>query len=202
MSSVKLIHVLKHLELIDRDVDELRSLTASLASKRTYTHAIRIALELQINHLLNERLKMMELKIKDPPPALQKIRNKEESDPQSRKPFSFQEHEARYLPQLLNPSGDHDRDRDANEKEAAPRVTKKYDATHQAIQVTQGVKYKQNSQALPETGNDQEGSHEDHASQDQPLSSKKRLSVTQTGDGENIKSDIRDFLKNLPTLDY
>ena len=72
MSAVKLIHVLKHLELIDRDVNELRGLTASLASKRTYSHAIRIALELQINNLLNERVKMMELKIKDPPPRFAK----------------------------------------------------------------------------------------------------------------------------------
>ena len=196
MSAVKLIHVLKHLELIDRDVNELRGLTASLASKRTYSHAIRIALELQINNLLNERVKMMELKIKDPPPALQKIRNEEEFDPQRRKPFSFQEHEARYLPQLLNQSGDND------EKEAVPKVTKKYDATPQTIQVTQAIKDKRNSEALPAMENDQEGFEKNHASQDQPVSSKKKLPITQTGDGENIKSDIRDFLKNLPTLDY
>ena len=63
MSPVKLIHVMKRLEILDRDIKELQDLEESLTDNRTYSDALRISVELQINNLLNERIKLMELRI-------------------------------------------------------------------------------------------------------------------------------------------
>ena len=97
---MKLIHVLKRLEIIDRDVAELRKFTEELASNRTYSNALKISLELQINNLLNEKVKLMDLKIENPPAYLleQKV---EESVIQSTSAFNFEDHEHVFLPKLF-----------------------------------------------------------------------------------------------------
>ncbi|RME92793.1 MAG: adenosine deaminase, partial [Candidatus Hydrogenedentota bacterium] len=58
MSPVKFVHVLKRLEVLDRDIAELRAIEDMLKQNRTYSEAMKIAVELQINHLLNERVKL------------------------------------------------------------------------------------------------------------------------------------------------
>ena len=101
MSSIKFVHVIKHLEIIDRDISELRHFEEILANDRTYSDNIRISLELQINSLLNERVKLMELTIENPPPSLQKMKNNQRNYLSQKKPFNFGEHEQYYLPRLL-----------------------------------------------------------------------------------------------------
>lgn len=72
MKPIKVIHILKRLESIDRDLIELRELKYKISRDRLYYSDLVIAFELQINKLLNERVKLMELKIDNPPEYLQK----------------------------------------------------------------------------------------------------------------------------------
>ena len=67
---VKIIHVINRLEAIDRDLTELRSLKRNLAKNRAYYSEMSIAFDRQINTLLNERIKLMELRIENPPENL------------------------------------------------------------------------------------------------------------------------------------
>lgn len=70
MASVKFVHVLKRLTVIDREVRELRNIERSLQHNRSYTIAMKMAVEKQINNLLGERTRLMELKIENPPENL------------------------------------------------------------------------------------------------------------------------------------
>ncbi len=71
MAVVKFVHILKRMEAIERDIAELRNLESGLQNDRAYTHALLNAIEGQINTLLNERVKLMDLKIENPPEYLQ-----------------------------------------------------------------------------------------------------------------------------------
>ena len=46
MSPVKIIHLLKRLEVLDRDIEELRQLEDTLSKTRSYSHAMKISVEL------------------------------------------------------------------------------------------------------------------------------------------------------------
>ena len=103
MSPIKIIHALKRLEAIDRDIEELRTIEKELSDDRSYTNAIKISLELQINNLLNEKVKLMELRISNPPDNLTSTNEEyEPSNLHKHTPFRFHEHENAYLPLLLN----------------------------------------------------------------------------------------------------
>lgn len=69
---MKVIHVLKRIETIDQDIKELRKLEKSLERNKSFTGPIFLTIEKQINLLLGERIKMLELEIKNPPESLQK----------------------------------------------------------------------------------------------------------------------------------
>jgi hypothetical protein len=68
---MKVIHVLKRIEMIDQDIRELRKLEKSLQRNKSFTQPIFITIEKQINILLGERIKLLELKIANPPANLQ-----------------------------------------------------------------------------------------------------------------------------------
>ncbi|MGQ9844067.1 MAG: hypothetical protein ACUVRK_10940 [Spirochaetota bacterium] len=68
---MKVIHVLKRIEMIDQDIRELRKLEKSLQRNKSFTQPIFITIEKQINILLGERIKLLELKIANPPDNLQ-----------------------------------------------------------------------------------------------------------------------------------
>lgn len=70
MAAVKFVHVLKRIEFLDNCIRELKELMATLNPHRPYYDGIKIAIEAQINQLLNERIKLMELKIENPLPHL------------------------------------------------------------------------------------------------------------------------------------
>ncbi|MCX7677957.1 MAG: hypothetical protein N2316_01940 [Spirochaetes bacterium] len=64
---MKVVHVLKKIESIDEDIRELRKLEKSLAKNKSFTTPIYMSIEKQINILLGEKIKLMELKIANPP---------------------------------------------------------------------------------------------------------------------------------------
>lgn len=64
---MKFIHVLKRVQTIDAEITELRQLQAGLVNTRSYTESLRISIEQQVNNLLNERVKLMEVRIENPP---------------------------------------------------------------------------------------------------------------------------------------
>ena len=67
---MKVIHVLKKIEALDEDIKELRKLEKSLERNKAFTAPIFMTIEKQINILLADRIKMLELDIKNPPQSL------------------------------------------------------------------------------------------------------------------------------------
>jgi len=70
MGIVKIINIIERLEALDRDLDELRDLKHRLSKGRAYTDDMIIAFDRQINLLVSERVKLMELKVENPPEYL------------------------------------------------------------------------------------------------------------------------------------
>lgn len=64
---MKVIHIIKKIEAIDEDVKELRKLEKSLAKDKSFSTPIYISIEKQINILLGDRIKLLELSISNPP---------------------------------------------------------------------------------------------------------------------------------------
>jgi len=69
---MKVIHIIKKIENIDEDIKELRKLEKSLARDKSFSTPIYITIEKQINILLGDRIKLLELKVSNPPPDLLK----------------------------------------------------------------------------------------------------------------------------------
>ncbi|MGL4370331.1 MAG: hypothetical protein ACRCUT_11785, partial [Spirochaetota bacterium] len=67
---MKVIHVLKKIEQIDEDVKELRKMEKALQRNKSFTTPIYMTIEKQINNLLGDKVKMLELVISNPPEAL------------------------------------------------------------------------------------------------------------------------------------
>ncbi|GAB4442581.1 MAG: hypothetical protein OHK0011_24990 [Turneriella sp.] len=72
MQPVKVIHLIKRVEQIDKEIAELHGLVDGIDSTRSYRNALKIAAEQQINNLIGEKVKLMELKIENPPEFLTK----------------------------------------------------------------------------------------------------------------------------------
>jgi hypothetical protein len=64
---MKVIHVLKKIEQIDEDIKELRKMEKSLQRNKSFTTPIFMTIEKQINNMLGDRIKLLELEIKNPP---------------------------------------------------------------------------------------------------------------------------------------
>ena len=69
---MKVIHVLKKIEQIDEDVKELRKMEKALQRNKSFTTPIFMTIEKQINNLLGDKVKYLELGIANPPAALAK----------------------------------------------------------------------------------------------------------------------------------
>ncbi len=67
---MKVIHILKRMETVDHDIKDLRKMEKSLSRNKSFTTPIYMSIEKQINILLGERIKLLELQIKDPPAEL------------------------------------------------------------------------------------------------------------------------------------
>ncbi len=70
MQPVKVIHLIKRVEQIDREIAELHGLVDGIDSSRSYRNTMKIAAEQQINNLVGEKVKLMELTIANPPEFL------------------------------------------------------------------------------------------------------------------------------------
>jgi hypothetical protein len=64
---MKVIHVLKKIEQIDEDIKELRKMEKALQRNKSFTTPIYMTIENQINMMLGDRIKLLELKIDNPP---------------------------------------------------------------------------------------------------------------------------------------
>ena len=64
---MKVVHVLKRLETIDEDINDLRKLEKQITRNKSFTSPIYITIEKQINILLGERIKLLDLRIENPP---------------------------------------------------------------------------------------------------------------------------------------
>jgi hypothetical protein len=64
---MKVVHVLKKIEIIDNDIKDLRKLEKTIARDKSFSTPIVISIEKQINILLGERIKLLELRIENPP---------------------------------------------------------------------------------------------------------------------------------------
>lgn len=64
---MKVVHVLKRIEMIDNDIKELKKLEKSVARNKSFSTPIYMSIEKQINILLGERIKLLELRIENPP---------------------------------------------------------------------------------------------------------------------------------------
>lgn len=86
MLPVKVIHLVKRVEQIDREIAELHHLVDGIDSGRSYRNTMKIAAEQQINNLVGEKVKLMELKIENPPDFLTKhvFESEEKKVPQPR----------------------------------------------------------------------------------------------------------------------
>ena len=67
---MKVVHVIKRIETIDNDIKELRKLEKSITRDKSFTTPIFMTIEKQINILLGERIKLLELQILNPPVPL------------------------------------------------------------------------------------------------------------------------------------
>lgn len=67
MSPVKFVHVMKRIETLERDISEIHSLQQDIKVDREYSVPVKISLEQQINNLLNEKTKLMEVRIENAP---------------------------------------------------------------------------------------------------------------------------------------
>ena len=86
MLPVKVIHLVKRVEQIDREIAELHQLVDGIDTGRSYRNTMKIAAEQQINNLVGEKVKLMELKIENPPDFLTKhiFESEEKKAPQPR----------------------------------------------------------------------------------------------------------------------
>jgi len=64
---MKVVHVIKRVETIDNDIKELRKLEKSITRNKSFSTPIYMTIEKQINILLGERIKLLELQIANPP---------------------------------------------------------------------------------------------------------------------------------------
>jgi hypothetical protein len=64
---MKIVHVLKRIEMIDNDIRELKKLEKTITRNKSFSTPIYMTIEKQINIMLGDRIKLLELKIDNPP---------------------------------------------------------------------------------------------------------------------------------------
>lgn len=79
---MKVVHVIKRVETIDNDIKELRKLEKSLSRDKSFSTPIYMTIEKQINILLGERIKLLDLKIANPPETFASDQENEASEPE------------------------------------------------------------------------------------------------------------------------
>lgn len=67
---VRLEHIIKRIEEIDRDIADLTRMKERVPSNRPFTAGLQVAFDKHINDLLNERISLEELELENPPQDL------------------------------------------------------------------------------------------------------------------------------------
>lgn len=80
---MKVVHVIKRVEAIDNDVKELRKLEKSLSRDKSFSTPIYMTIEKQINILLGDRIKLLDLRIANPPESFTSAMEDEAPEPES-----------------------------------------------------------------------------------------------------------------------
>jgi hypothetical protein len=80
---MKVVHVIKRVETIDNDIKELRKLEKSLSRDKSFSTPIYMTIEKQINILLGERIKLLDLKIANPPENFSSEQENEAPEPKA-----------------------------------------------------------------------------------------------------------------------
>lgn len=82
---MKVVHILKKIEMIDQDIKELKKLEKTIQKNKSFSTPIYMSIEKQINLMLGERIKLLELKIDNPPiqllPEAAEVKAEEELKP-------------------------------------------------------------------------------------------------------------------------
>ena len=89
---MKVIHVIKKIEELDKDIQELKKLEKFVKKNKSFTTPIFMSIEKQINILLGDRIKLFDLKIENPPDWLKgsEVDEKEESPVTASRPAPAQ----------------------------------------------------------------------------------------------------------------
>ncbi len=192
MSAVKFVHVLKRIEALDRDINEIHALTEEIKSDRSYATPIKISLEQQVNNMLAERTKLMEVRIENPPENLDPTKRKvkdpyAEERPQGEK-FSFEILEKEYNEWV---------DEKRSGYGSSPRQTRAYEesAPEKAL--------------APRSYDERLDTHNEHNEEEKKSVSKPSLAEksllpgkTKQDDNANAPKKRSDLLKDLPPLEY
>ena len=124
MQGVKLVHVLTRLEKLEQEKKRLKELENLLDKEEgRFKESLLIAIEKEINELLNERIKLMELRIQEPPSWL--IQNPTKPKPR-RENFPLKEKEKLFFLRLYNKNllpqvyGEEEEEKTSPEKEESP----------------------------------------------------------------------------------
>ena len=83
---MKVIHVLKKIDTIDQDIKDLKKLERSLSRDKSFSTPIFMSIEKQINILLGERIKLLELKVDVPAGTTLLVAGKEADKEETRAP--------------------------------------------------------------------------------------------------------------------
>ncbi len=83
---MKVVHVIKKIETIDEDIKELKKLEKYVQKNKSFTNPIYMSIEKQINILLGERIKLLDLKIDNPPEEYRELDEEKPAEPKKTKP--------------------------------------------------------------------------------------------------------------------
>ena len=108
---MKVVHVIKRVEAIDNDVKELRKLEKSLSRDKSFSTPIYMTIEKQINILLGDRIKLLDLRIANPPESFTSAMEDDAPEP-----------EAEILPSIPEPKKTVKKARSKPQTKAAPEI--------------------------------------------------------------------------------
>ena len=98
MSPVKFVHILKKIENLERDISEIMTLQSEVKQDRSYATPLKISLEQAVNNLLNEKVKLMEVRIENPPANIASTINSDKTQELKLTPrMTFDEFEEDYF---------------------------------------------------------------------------------------------------------
>jgi len=170
---------MKRIETLERDISEIHSLQQDIKVDREYSVPVKISLEQQVNNLLNEKVKLMEVHIENAPEYFKKENRTSSTANYSdaKKPVSFDGLEREYFENLRYKRSNYNQDSAINIDKLQP-VDREQDEpeVYEKLE-TRGI----------------------------PSLAEKSLARSGGALSEEEKSFIKrreDILKNLPPLEY